>query len=113
MLVAIETSSGHLLSIINNILQLSKLESNTIKANKEKVDIKEILEEIFEITDPLVLDKDILFEKDIKIQNRYIISDSNLLKQVVINLLSNAIKFTNRGKISIEVNYPTLKGEAS
>ncbi len=104
MVTAIETSSGYLLSMINNILQLSKLESNIITAHKEKIDIKEIIEEIFEITEPLVLDKETLFEKHITIENRYIITDSNLFKQVVINLLSNAIKFTNRGKILIKLS---------
>jgi len=103
MLSAIETSSQHLLSMINNILQLSKLESNTIIVHKEKIDLKDIIEEIFEIIEPLILDKDIIFEKSITIQNREIITDSNLLKQVIINLLSNAIKFTNRGKISIKL----------
>ncbi len=104
MLHAIETSAQHLLAMINNILQLSKLEANSVIAQKEQINIEEILEEILEITIPLMDDKSIDFKKQILITKNYLISDSNLLKQVLINILSNAIKYTNGGKIILTLS---------
>ncbi len=103
MLNAIETSAQHLLSMINNILQLSKLEAKSIAVQKEQIDLHEVTEEIFEIIEPLVLDKEIAFHKEISLKNPLITTDSNLLKQVMINLLSNAVKFTQSGEIRVSL----------
>ncbi|RUM66114.1 MAG: hypothetical protein DSZ05_04800 [Sulfurospirillum sp.] len=101
MLSGIETSAQHLLSMINNILQISKLEAKSIIVNKERVDLEEVMEEIYEITEPLILDKDLLMKKKTDLIQKEIVTDSNLLKQVMINLLSNAIKFTRKGSIEV------------
>jgi signal transduction histidine kinase len=103
MLGAIETSAQHLLAMINNILQLSKLESNSIVVHKEPVDLTELMHEIFEITEPLITDKEIALIKDIACEGVTIQTDANLLKQVIINLLSNAIKFTEKGTIEVSL----------
>ncbi len=104
MLGAIETSAQHLLAMINNILQLSRLESNSIIVLKEPVDLKEICEEITEIMEPLAADKGIDLITDIDIPQREITTDPNLLKQVMINLLSNAVKFTEKGAIEVSLH---------
>ncbi len=103
MLRRIETSAQHLLAMINNILQLSKLEAKSIVARKEHVSLPDILEEVSEIIEPLVLEKDILFEKEIRLLHPETVTDANLLKQVMINLLSNAVKFTEKGKITVSL----------
>ena len=103
MLSGIETSAQHLLSMINNILQLSRLEAKSIIVQKEKVDLEAVMEEIYEITEPLILDKDLLMKKKIILAHKEIYTDTNLLKQVMINLLSNAIKFTKKGSIEVSL----------
>ncbi len=103
MLRSIEISAEHLLSMINNILQLSKLESNAISVHKENIILNDILEEIFEIVTPLIDSKNLIFQKIITNDKIKISTDINLFKQVVINLLSNAIKFTDKGKITLKL----------
>jgi len=83
------------------LLQLSKLESNTMQINKEFVDIRVLLEEIIEIVEPLIDEKNLILKKEFFSSRKIIITDVNIFRQVLINLLSNAIKFTNEGKISI------------
>ena len=103
MLLRIEHSSEHLLSMINNLLQLSKLESNSMSIEKERVDVSLIVEEMVEIVEPLIDEKELLLEKFIQQGNMTILTDVNLFKQVVINLLSNAIKYTEKGSIKISL----------
>jgi len=103
MLGAIETSAQHLLAMINNILQLSKLESNSIIPLKEHVNLEETLAELTEIMEPLITDKGIALITDIDLPDKVISTDPNLLKQVMINLLSNAVKFTDRGTIKVSL----------
>ncbi len=101
MLRRIENSSEHLLGMINNLLQLSKLESNAMTINRESVDISELIEEMIEMVEPLIDEKGLRLEKNLLIEKTIIITDVNLFKQVVINLFSNAIKFTEKGSIDI------------
>jgi signal transduction histidine kinase/HAMP domain-containing protein len=101
MLSKIETSATHLLGMINNILEISKLESNSLIVHKQKVDFKELFEEIMEMIEPLVDEKNLKFIKEINTNKNSIETDPQLFKQVVINILSNAIKYTNKGSITV------------
>ena len=90
--------------MINNLLQLSKLESNAMTINRESVDISELIEEMIEIVEPLIEEKGLRLEKNLLREKTIIITDVNLFKQVVINLFSNAIKFTEKGSITISLS---------
>ncbi|HIP42274.1 MAG TPA: HAMP domain-containing histidine kinase [Campylobacterales bacterium] len=103
MLKRIENSSEHLLSMINNLLQLSKLESRTMIVQKESVDISMVIEEMIEMVEPLIDEKNLQLEKQLLDKEKIIITDIHLFKQIVMNLLSNAIKFTHKGAIVIEL----------
>ena len=103
MLGRIENSSEHLLEMINNLLQLSKLESNSMPVTKEIVNISLIIEEMIEIVEPLIDEKELILKKNLLEESITIETDLNLFKQVVINLLSNAIKFTEKGSIEIRL----------
>ncbi|CAA6827860.1 MAG: HAMP domain-containing protein [uncultured Sulfurovum sp.] len=103
MLIRIEHASEHLLGMINNLLQLSKLESNSMLVRKEKLNIVTIINEMIEIVEPLIDEKNLGLNKEFKVENLVILTDINLFKQVVMNLLSNAIKFTEQGNISIRL----------
>lgn len=101
MLNKIESASEHLLSMINNLLQLSKLESNSMHVDKIRVDMVVVIEEIIEMVEPLIDEKDLQLDKQLLEGERFIVTDVNLFRQVIMNLLSNAIKFTHEGSISI------------
>jgi len=104
LLSSIKTSSNTLLAIINDILDLSKIESGKLKIVKEEVSVRMIVEEIFSMFNVRIQQKGLMLRKiiDSKLPE-YIELDELRLRQVMINLVSNALKFTDTGSISIEV----------
>ena len=92
-----------LLTLINDILDLSKLEANQIVLNEEKLDIKSLSKSIYEMFYPQTKEKGIDFILKIDEKLDFIYSDKNRIKQIVKNLLSNALKFTAKGKIGLYV----------
>jgi signal transduction histidine kinase len=103
MLKRIENASEHLLSMINNLLQLSKLESNSMSVQKERHDIVRLIEEIVEIVEPLIYEKNLAFFNNIPNQPIFIETDAHHFQQIIMNLLSNAIKYTHQGNITIRL----------
>jgi len=103
MLGRIENASSHLLSMINALLQLSKLESNTMTLTPVPMDPKAVIVEMIEMVEPLIQEKGLQLYQHLPERTPLITSDINLFKQVVLNLLSNAIKFTDKGHISIRL----------
>ena len=109
MLGRIESASEHLLSMINSLLQLSKLESNSMSIDPLPLHPNEVVAEMVEMVEPLIEEKGLSLKVSLLQENLPITSDLNLFKQVVINLLSNAIKFTEKGSIEVSLSQ---KGEA-
>lgn len=104
MLSKIESASEHLLSMINNLLQLSKLESNSMTVKKESLDVMLVIEETIEMLEPLIDEKELVLTQNLLTGKQLLVTDRNLFNQVFINLLSNAIKFTHRGSITITLS---------
>ncbi len=97
-LTKITLSSKHLLGLINDVLDMSKIESGKLSLNKHQVSLRETMDSIVNIVQPQIRAKNQHF--DIFIQNvddEEVYCDSVRLNQVLINLLSNAIKFTPEG----------------
>ncbi len=100
----VEQSSKHLLGLINDILDMSKIESGKMILNVELVSLKEIMDSIVSIVQPQIKSKQQKFNIYIyDILSEKVLCDSVRLNQILINLLSNAIKFTPEGG-SIEVS---------
>ncbi|TQD25651.1 PAS domain S-box protein [Methanolobus vulcani] len=96
----IQKSGKHLLELINDILDISKIESGNMEYTPEITDIREIMDEIIVLTEPLVTDKHIDFETNSEFDKLEINVDRMKIKQIMFNLLSNAIKFTPKnGKV--------------
>lgn len=94
-----------LLSMINNILEFSKIESGKFEVNKSNFVISEFLPDIYNAIEPLVTEKSLNFEMIFDSNYDLLIStDRHKLEQILLNLLSNAIKFTEVGGITILVN---------
>lgn len=100
----IDTSSRYLLSLINDILDMSRIETGKISIAKERFDFSAFVREMLSIIYPQMLEADLQFEihHDEKL-SRYYIGDVLRLKQILMNLLSNALKFTPAGG-HVEVN---------
>ncbi len=90
-----------LLFLINDILDLSKLEAGQILLNNDNINVKEFFNGIYDMFYPQTLEKNIEFILTIDDKLINIYSDSDRLKQIIKNLLSNSLKFTHNGKISM------------
>jgi signal transduction histidine kinase/CheY-like chemotaxis protein/HAMP domain-containing protein len=101
----IETSSQHLLGLLNDILDISKIEAGKIELVKEGVDLLKLANTVVTIIQSRCNEKHISFETHFDIPgDRDYISDSLRLRQVLINLLGNAVKFTpENGKVSFTI----------
>jgi len=87
-------SGTHLLNIINDLLDLSRIEEGRLELNIKPVNIKQLLEECYQLISPLAINENITMYFDSNNLNSDIISvDYTRLKQVILNLLSNAIKY--------------------
>lgn len=102
----ISLSGKHLLGLINDILDMSKIESGKLTLNMEQISLREIMESIVNIVQPQVKAKKQEFDVFINgIETEEVYCDSVRLNQVLLNLLSNAIKFTpDEGKIELTLN---------
>lgn len=99
-------SSEHLLGLINDILDLSKIEADKLELNTEAFNYLAMLEDIYQQTSEQASAKGL----DCQLQLHYplpvaLYNDSLRVRQVLLNLTSNAVKFTRRGKIIIGVHY--------
>ncbi len=94
----ITASSNHLLSLINDVLDMSKIESGKTSLNVDKFSLPELLEELHIILDPQAKAKEQTFRIYVQgLTHEELIGDKLRLNQILINLLSNAIKYTQTG----------------
>lgn len=100
---SIKSSGKSLLRLINDILDLSKIEAGKIDLNYKAIDIYEMLEEIYQIFYLKIEEKGIKFQLRIsKEVPRVLILDEVRVRQILFNLIGNAVKFTNQGYIRVE-----------
>jgi PAS domain S-box-containing protein len=92
----------HLLLLINDILDLSKIESGKIEIEAESVDVTELVRTLVAQWDGQ-LHEDVKLRTELPAQVEPVISDSGRLRQVLINLIGNAVKFTERGEVLVAV----------
>ena len=98
---AIHDSGKHLLNIINEILDLAKIEAGQMQLNNKEMHIKDLLTEVVRSSQILVKDKpvEMLLVEDTAVNP--IMGDRVRLNQIMLNLVSNAVKFTNEGSITV------------
>lgn len=93
----IDSSSQYLLSLINDILDMSKIESGKMKLENGIFSMNELLEGVYNLIEAQAREKNIEFTRETVISEEWVMGDSLHLNQVLINLLGNAVKFTPRG----------------
>ena len=97
----INSCGNDLLFLINDILDISKIEAGEISINLSKININELIEELVSEMGPLANEKGLVLEFNCLLDNLVLLSDTHRIKQILKNLLSNAIKFTEKGSVSI------------
>jgi Amt family ammonium transporter len=97
-------SAQHLLSLVNDILDLSKIEAGKIRLELEWLSVEEIIVGVMASTYILIDGKPIKLSEEIEPHLPKILVDRGRIRQVVINMLSNAAKFTDAGNITLRIN---------
>ncbi len=98
----IQKNGQHLLHLINDVLDMAKIESGKMNLNLEKFRVHALLDDVISITSTLANDKKLaLAITETSDQTVEIFADNTRLRQVMINLVNNAIKFTEKGKVSV------------
>jgi len=90
------TSGQYLLDVINDILDMSKIEAGRMKLDMETLDLSKTLAESLRVVTGRAQDKDLVLDADIK-SSIPVVADRRATKQIMVNLLSNAVKFTPEG----------------
>ena len=98
----IRESSRHLLALINDVLDISKIEAGQLEIHKRPFDMRQAVESALRVTHPLAQKKNLQLTTSIGPGVGTINSDRRRVEQILINLLNNAIKFTERGEVRIE-----------
>ncbi len=106
VLTDIDTSSHTLLTLLNDILDLSKIESGHLQLSLIETDIREVVYQSMILFQSKATSKQL--ELNINLDERIpprIMVDDHRIKQIIMNLVSNAVKFTHEGRISVDVDY--------
>ena len=110
-LKTIQGSAKHLLSLINDLLDLVKVEAGKLELRPEPVDCQEVLRQVADTLRPLAEQKGLGFEVAAPSSPVLIDTDRRALSQIVINLVSNAIKFTEHGEVRVSLAQRQEGGE--
>jgi PAS domain S-box-containing protein len=100
-------AAEHLLALINDILDLAKIEAGKMPLHLEDVSLRDVILEVAQQVEPMVRKKQLDFSIDVDEDCPSIYTDRTKVKQVLLNLLSNAVKFTNRGQVSVDARCET------
>jgi len=108
----IDRSGEHLLGLINDVLELSKIEAGRTTIKKQSFDLHRLLYSLEEMFQLRAADKGLVMELDVAMGvPRFVRMDEGKLRQVLMNLLGNAVKFTQRGGIVLRVRSDGLAPE--
>ncbi len=110
----IQSSSNYLLGLINDILDMSKIESGKMKLETVNFNMNDMLETVRELIRPQAEAKEIHFVQDVTLTDSWFSADRMRISQILINLLGNAVKFTpQKGRISLTVREERNMGTES
>lgn len=99
----IKKCAEDLLILINDILDISKIEAGVLQIHIEEINLKRLLDELFDSFEELSEQKNIQLKKEYVAQDFNLVSDEKRVSQIIKNFLTNAIKFTNKGSVTIRL----------
>ncbi|MDQ3388649.1 MAG: ATP-binding protein, partial [Gemmatimonadota bacterium] len=94
-------ASQHLLELVNDILDLAKIEAGKMPVHLERVSLGALMAELSQTIEPMVRQKELAFRTEVEPTLPELETDRTKVKQIVLNLLSNAVKFTHQGTVSL------------
>ena len=101
----LQQSGNLLLSIINNVLDMARIESGRMEIDENYARIENIRQTLFEIFDDEAKKKNLAFRYTINVEHEHILTDTTKVKEIFVNILSNAIKYTpSGGSVTINVD---------
>lgn len=99
----VQRNSQHLLSMVNDVLDLSQIEADRLALHRDRVDLADLVEKSVEVVRPLLVKKEVTMQIDLPPDLPEIYCDGTRVRQVLVNLLSNAARHTEGGSIRVEV----------
>ena len=105
----VAANARHLLQLINNILDISKIESGRVELETKGTGLKWLIESAIPTFEPMIKQKGLTLIVDVAERLPLIYGDEDRIRQILINLLSNAVKFTHKGGITISAR-PSERG---
>ncbi|MGC2635170.1 MAG: ATP-binding protein [Candidatus Cybelea sp.] len=103
----VQWSARHLLSLINDILDLAKIESGKIELHFEAVPVKEVVKDVAASLAALASEKGLEFTSSVSEDGKSAVTDRRALRQILLNLTDNAIKYTEKGSVRVDVRGTT------
>jgi len=102
-LKAIHSAGNHLISLIDDVLDLSKIEAGAMELDTRNFDLDDLTEDISEMFAIRCEQKGLSWQTDLQISEPAVHADDRKLRQILINLLGNSVKFTDKGQVSLTV----------
>jgi PAS domain S-box-containing protein len=107
----VDSNARHLLAIINDLLDIARIESGKMPIQVERVILSELIEEVMAEVEPLIAGTSLSVTRTMAQHVPEIRTDRQKVKQIVLNLLSNALKFTPQGSVSILIDHDSGQEE--
>lgn len=108
----IKSSSDHLLHLLNDILDLSKLQARKVTLNKQNFDLHQLLKDSTSIFQEMASQKGLALKLEINEVPEFVVADEQRIRQILLNLIHNAIKFTDQGHVKLIASSTRMKGDA-
>ncbi|MYN26318.1 hybrid sensor histidine kinase/response regulator [Duganella levis] len=108
----IRTSARHLLSLINDILDVAKIEAGKVTLELETVQCQGVVKDVVDTLRPLAVQKNLTLEMDLADPAIVLETDRRALTQILLNLGNNAIKFTESGTVRVSLSQRVVEGQA-
>jgi len=107
----LDANARHLLAVINDLLDIARIESGKMPIQVERVLLSELIDEVMTEVEPLIAGTRLAVSRRLPPELPEIRTDRQKIKQIVLNLLSNALKFTPEGEVSIRLDHDRATGE--
>ncbi|HSS52251.1 MAG TPA: ATP-binding protein [Thermoanaerobaculia bacterium] len=112
-LTRVDANARHLLAVINDLLDITRIESGKMPVQAERILLSELIDEVMTEVEPVIAGTRLAVTRDLSPDLPEIETDRQKVKQIVINLLSNALKFTPAGSVGIRLEHHSPAGEIS
>lgn len=112
MVRVVQDSAGMLMHLLNEVLDMSKVEAGKLKLDRAVFDMRTVVSAVCELMRPAVERKGIALKMEMSERRLKLLGDGHRVRQVVMNLVSNAVKFTAAGSVTLRAEWVEVEGQA-